>query len=132
MQHFVLGAATGLLIWLSILIVYQVKGWKFPTRFSKAPKWGRYLLSALLFTIIGGAANVAIDIDFLIHQATELPYRFSHTPMLVIGAILTVTCASYLWKRAPNGQMTFASLLVLVIGFSFVTHVLQDYLFNLF
>ncbi len=132
MPHFALGFLTGLVIWLSISVVYRAKGWDFPTHFSRAPRWSRYVLSAVLWAVIGGVANVLIDIDFLIYQATGLPYRFSHTPMLIVGAVLTVICAGYLWREAPNGKRTYASLLVLVVGFSFVTHVLQDYLLGWF
>ena len=136
MQHFVLGFLTGLLVWLSILIVYRVKGWEFPAgpgpRFLKAMKGGRHILNALYWGVLGGVANLAVDIDYLLHQWLELPYRFWHTPALILGIILAVVCVVYLWRTAPYGRRIYTSLLVLVVGLSFVTHVLEDYLLGWF
>jgi hypothetical protein len=136
MQHFTLGFVTGLLVWLLMFIIYRVKGWDFPagpgTRFFKAMKGSRHVLNALYWGVVGGIANVAIDIDFLLHQWLGLPYRFWHTPALVIGAILVAICIVYLWRIAPHGKRTYTSFLVLVVGLSFVTHVLEDYLLGWF
>jgi hypothetical protein len=128
MQHFALGFVTGLLVWLAVFIVYRVKGWEFPSAFGT----GKHILNALLWGVVGGVANLAVDIDFLLHQRFGLPYRFWHTPALVIGAILTVVCVIYLWRTAPDGKRRYSSFLVLVVGFSFVTHVLEDYLLGWF
>lgn len=136
MQHFALGFLTGLLVWLSMLIVYRIKAWEFPagpgTRFLKAMKGSSHALNALYWAVLGGAANLAVDIDYLLHQWLGLPYRFWHTPLLILGATLAVVCVVYLWRTAPHGRRIYASLLVLVVGLSFVTHVLEDYLLGWF
>jgi hypothetical protein len=126
MQHFVLGFGTGLLVWLVAFTIYRVKGWSF------SHGTGGYLLKALLWGLIGGVANLAIDIDFLLHQHLGLPYRFWHTPALIVGAVLTVASVLYVWRAAPHGKRTNTSFTVLIVGLSFVTHVLEDYLLNWF
>jgi hypothetical protein len=126
MQHFALGFLTGLLVWLSVFIIYRVKGWGF------AHGTGRYVLNAILWGAIGGVANLAVDIDFPIHQWLGVPYRFWHTPALILGAILAVASFVYLWRAAPYGRRTRAGFLVLVVGLSFLTHVLEDYLLDWF
>ncbi len=135
-MHLVLGLLTGLVVWLSVAIAYRAKGWDFPSgpgmRFLKAMKGGKHILNALYWGVVGGVANLAVDIDFPIHQWSGLPYRFWHTEALVLGAILAVACVAYLWRTAPHGRRTYTSLLALVVGLSFVTHVLQDYLLGWF
>ena len=80
MQHFGLGFLTGLLVWLSMLTVYRAKGWDIPAgpgaRLSNSIRASRHLLNALHWGVIGGAAGLAVDIDFPIHQWLGLPYRF--------------------------------------------------------
>jgi hypothetical protein len=127
MEHFTLGFATGLLVWLAALLVHRIKGREFPL----ASSTGRRIFNALIWGLVGGAANVAVDIDFLIHQWQGLPYRFWHTPVLIIGAVMTLICLVYLWRNPP-GRRTSAGFLILVVGLSFVTHVLQDYLLGWF
>ena len=136
MQHFALGFLTGLLVWLSTFVVYRIKVWEFPagpgTRFLKAIKGGRHILNALFWGVIGGAANLAVDIDYILHQEFGLPYRFWNTPVLIIGAILAVVCVIYLQQTAPHGRRNYTGFLVLVVGLSFVTHVLENYLLGWF
>jgi hypothetical protein len=136
MQHFTLGFLTGLLVWLSIFIIYRVKGRDFPAgpgiRFLKAIKGSRHVLNALYWGVVGGIANVAIDIDFLLHQWLGFPYRFWHTPALILGAILAFFSVVYIWRTAPNSRRIYTSFLVLVVGVSFITHVLEDYLLGWF
>jgi hypothetical protein len=121
-----------LLVWLSILIIYRVKGWEFPAgsgaRFLKAMKGSGHVLNAFYWGVLGGMANLAVDIDYLLHQGLEFPYRFWHTPVLFLGAILTIVCVVYLWRTAPNGRRIYASFPVMAAGLSFATHVLEDYL----
>lgn len=128
MQHFTLGVLTGLVVWLAIFIVYRIKAWDFPL----ASGLRGHVSNALLWGVVGGVANLVIDIDFLIHQRYVLPYRFAHTPFLILGIILTSVCIVYLWRNVPLGKRIYTSFLVLVAGFSFVTHVLEDYLLGWF
>ena len=128
MQHFALGFLTGLVVWIAIFIIYRIKAWDFPS----ASSTRGHILNALVWGVVGGAANLAVDIDFLIHQWLGLPYRFWHTPALILGVLLVVVCVVYLFRTAPQGRRTYTSFLVLVVGMSFITHVLQDYLLNWF
>jgi len=92
----------------------------------------RHLLNALLFGLLGGTAGLAVDIDYLLHQWVGLPYRFWHTPALILGSCLTVACVCYLCRNFPRGKGVYRCLLILVVALAMVTHVLEDYLLGWF
>ena len=85
-------------------------------------------LDALCFGVLGGTAGLAVDIDYLLHQSLGLPYRFWHTPALILGSVLAVACIIYLYRTVPYGRRVYTSLLVLVVALALVTHMLLDYL----
>jgi len=135
-MHFVLGFLTGLLVWLPILIIYRVNNWDFPIgpgrQFWKRLRGSRHIVDALCFGVLGGTAGLAVDIDYLLHQSFGLPYRFWHTPALILGSVLAVACIIYICRTVPYGRRVYTSLLVLVVALALVTHVLLDYLLGWF